>query len=168
MRSYAYGRYSQVLARLLQQKGVDVSRATLQAFGEKVHRRPGQRWLSRQLVESLAKEKDKNVVIDGLRFPEDHAFMVELFGPAFLHLHIQASESLRKVRYLAEGNTAAAFEAAIEHPVEAKIPFLRALAHVVIANEASTDALEQEVLTRVEATNPKACCGLARATPFML
>ncbi len=168
MRSYAYGRYSQVLARLLQQKGVDVSRATLQAFGEKVHRRPGQRWLSRQLVESLAKEKDKNVVIDGLRFPEDHAFMVESFGPAFLHLHIQASESLRKVRYLAEGNTAAAFEAAIEHPVEAKIPFLRALAHVVIANEASTDALEQEVLTRVEATNPKACCGLARATPFML
>ena len=145
---FAYGRYSEVLAALLRQKGMEVNRTTLQEFGEKVHRKPGQRWLSRQLIASLP--KDRRLVIDGMRFPEDHAAMVESFGPAFLHIHVEASEAIRRARSIVEGNSAEEFEASIRHPVEAKILLLAALAHVRIVNESSLADFEFELRRSVE------------------
>lgn len=118
-KGFVYGRYSEVLARLLKAKGEKVTRRTLQEFGERVHKKPGQRWLSRQLVRSLPEDRD--LVIDGLRFPEDHAFLAESFGPAFFHIHVTASEEVRQDRYVNDGNSAAEFCRAIRHPVEAKI-----------------------------------------------
>jgi uncharacterized protein YprB with RNaseH-like and TPR domain/predicted nuclease with RNAse H fold/dephospho-CoA kinase len=148
-KGFVYGRYSEVLARLLSEKGKKVDRQTLQAFGEKVHKKPGQRWLSRQLVKSLPGDRD--LVIDGLRFPEDHAFLVESFGPAFFHIHVTAPEEVRKERYVADGNTGAEFARAIRHPVEAKIPRLAAIAQAEIANERSQRAFDGRIESAVEA-----------------
>lgn len=148
----SYGRYSQVLANMLAKRNIPVTRITLQKIGETVHKKPGQRWLSRQLISQLA--RDRNIVIDGLRFPEDHAFLVESFGPAFFHIHVSAAENVRKDRYILDGNTAAAFGRAAHHAVEARIPRLAAIAHQHIVNEGSKSAYERELLCAIPQRGP--------------
>lgn len=69
---FAYGRYSEVLAEIARQEGRKPDRDTLQEIGDRVHHVPGQRWLSAQLLKRLPEGAD--IVIDGLRWPEDHAF----------------------------------------------------------------------------------------------
>jgi predicted nuclease with RNAse H fold/dephospho-CoA kinase len=132
-KGFVYGRYSQVLEYTLRERGQPVNRTTLQKLGERFHRNPGQRWLSRRLIGQLPVDKD--LVIDGLRWPEDHAFMVETFGPAFFHLHLNASDSVRENRYLQRGGTKDDFEAASVHRVEAKVPHLAMRADHTIENE---------------------------------
>jgi uncharacterized protein YprB with RNaseH-like and TPR domain/predicted nuclease with RNAse H fold len=130
---FVYGRYSQVLKKMLWESGITPTRDALQQLGEQVHRECGQRWLARHLVMDLP--TDKNLTIDGLRFPEDHAFMVESFGPAFLHVHVDAPIQVRECRYIQDGGSADEFHRAIQHPVEASIPRLAPLAHVALSNE---------------------------------
>jgi uncharacterized protein YprB with RNaseH-like and TPR domain/predicted nuclease with RNAse H fold len=130
---FAYGRYSQILEKMLRESGVTPSRVTLQELGERVHRELGQRWLSRRLVLDLPTDQD--LTIDGLRFPEDHTFMVESFGPAFLHLHVNAATGLRQQRYVQGGGTVEGFRSAIQHPVEAGVSRLAPIAHVLLTNE---------------------------------
>ena len=132
---FAYGRYSQVLEKILRDNGITPMRETLQELGERVHREKGQRWLSQRLLLDLPTDQD--LAIDGLRFPEDHAFMVESFGPAVVHVHVDAAKELREARYVQDGGTSEGFRRAIEHPVEAGIPGLAPLAHVLLSNEGS-------------------------------
>ena len=143
---YAYGRYSQVLADLLAARGQRPTRRALQVYGEQIHKKPGQRWLCRQLVLRLPRERD--LAIDGLRFPEDHAFLVESFGPAFCHIHVLASEKIRRRRYIKDGGSARAFDRAIRQAVEAGIPRLKSLAHREIDNEGTRETYQAE-LSRV-------------------
>jgi uncharacterized protein YprB with RNaseH-like and TPR domain/predicted nuclease with RNAse H fold len=147
---FAYGRYSQILEKMLRESGVMPSRETLQEFGKRVHRGRGQRWLSRRLVLDLPTDQD--LTIDGLRFLEDHAFMVESFGPAFLHVHVNAATILREKRYVEDGGTAEGFQRAIQHPVEAGIPRLAPLAHVVLKNEGPKFLYEDQLLRAVGRT----------------
>jgi uncharacterized protein YprB with RNaseH-like and TPR domain/predicted nuclease with RNAse H fold/dephospho-CoA kinase len=154
---FAYGRYSQVLEKMLRESGVSPTRETLQELGERVHREPGQRWLSRRLVLDLSTDQD--LTIDGLRFPEDHAFMVESFGPAFLHVHVNAATELREQRFVQDGGTAEGFLTAIQHPVEAGIPRLAPLAHVVVTNEGpKSQYIDQllRVVGRTTQSHPRA------------
>ncbi len=132
-KGFAYGRYSMVLEALLRERGKQTTRKNLQVFGEKIHHDPGQRWLCKQLVERLP--EDQNLVIDGLRYPEDHAFLTETFGPGFRHVHVKASNKIRKTRFIADGYTEADFEAASAHAVEQKIGILEGLAHCCVLNE---------------------------------
>jgi len=154
-KGFHYGRYSAVLAEMLKQRGIkEPPRKVLQKFGEQVHRGKGQRWLSRQLIRGLLSAPGRDLVIDGLRFPEDHAFLVESFGPALLHIHIQADEKLRMDRYIKDGkHTMADFFKATRHVVESNVPRLAALAHVNIANEGS----ELEFHERLQNIGPTGC-----------
>ena len=49
-RGFVYARYSEVLADMLRERGREANRRSLQEIGEEVHRIPGQRWLSTQLL----------------------------------------------------------------------------------------------------------------------
>ncbi len=153
---FRYGRYSEVLAQMLADAGERPSRAALQSLGERIHRHPGQRWLSKRLVQTLA--SDRNAVIDGLRFPEDHAFMVEAFGPAFIHIHITAPEALRRERYVAMGNSRGSFTRAVGHIVEQKIPLLAQRAHESILNDSTRDAYRTKIMHLIQK--------LGRVAPF--
>ncbi len=82
-----------------------------------------------------------DVVIDGMRFPDDHAFLAEAFGPGFLHIHVQASDETRKSRFGRREGEAVRFEAATSHPVESAISRLAPLSHVVVQNEGEPDEL---------------------------
>ena len=133
---FAYGRYSQVLQDLLSDRGIPVTRESLQRIGEEIHLGLGQRWLGVELIKRMP--SDGNLVIDGLRHPEDHAFLSEKFGPDFLHIHIDAPEELRRQRYVSEGS-ADEFTGADAHPIEANIPKLASLAHITVSNAGTLD-----------------------------
>ena len=141
---FHYARYSAVLCDLLGQGNSDVSRETLQEFGNEIHNTKGQRWLNHELFKHLPKQG--NIVIDGLRFPEDHAFLGEVFGPAFVHIHLEASTELRRRRYLERGGTARAFTDAETHPVELQVKSLRDLAHLVVDSAVACEDLRSSIL----------------------
>lgn len=141
--SYEYTRYSEAIDRQLESEGVVPTRETRQEFGRRVYQELGQRWLSRMVVEPYADNED--IVIDGLRFPEDHAYMIEKFGPAFFHVHIRASEKVRKKRYVKGSFKVKDFEAATTHMVEQKVAVLARLADATIKNENKLGTLERSL-----------------------
>lgn len=150
---FRYGRYSEVLAELAREDGRQPDRAMLQELGNQVHRDPGQRWLNDRLLCRLDEDGHgaDDLVIDGLRWPEDHAFWVERFGPAFRHVHIQASEELRRERYANAGGTSAEFDAAAVHEVEGGVGGLAELADVVAVNERDVADMRDLLAERIDA-----------------
>ena len=82
-RGYLYGRYSQVLRELLEKKECGAARASLQKIGNQLRQESRQRWLNQRLLNRL-QTHEGDFVIDGLRWPEDHAFWAERFGPGIL------------------------------------------------------------------------------------
>lgn len=140
---FAYVRYSAILAEMLEEKGEPVTRETLQRIGERINRKPGQRWLNRRLVSTLPEGTD--VVIDGLRFPDDHAFLVETFGPMFSHVHLSTPRDLRRQRYIDRGGSGKEFDVAETHPVEQSTEYLAKLADECINNVGSLSKLYKQV-----------------------
>ena len=140
---FHYGRFSLVLTDILRSRGIEPSRKSLQKIGEEIHEDPGQRWLCQQLIRELPDKR--NLVIDGLRFPEDHASLVEAFGLDFFHIHIRASKSSRLDRYIARGGNPEEFEQADSHLVESGVKDLASVAHVVIDNDDSEHLLLKSV-----------------------
>ena len=139
---YAYTRYSSVVEDELKRLHRPINRSTLRELGEEIHRDRGQRWLGRRLLERVAGER--RIVIDGLRFPEDHAFLREQFGPAYQHVHVAADPAIRAHRYHVR-NPEDDFNAATGHAVEQGVERLARCADLTLVNEGSiasaTDSL---------------------------
>ena len=140
---FRYTRFSMVLAELLKRDGKEATRVELQAFGAEVHERYGQRWLGRRLLETVPSKGD--VVIDGLRFPDDHAFLTEAFGPSFVHLHLTVPDDIRRVRFAERDSSGLQFLDASAHPVEIRVPELAALAHHKLENAATLNKLHERL-----------------------
>jgi dephospho-CoA kinase len=138
---YSYHRFSQILERILRERGETVSRDALQRVGRQIHQSPGQRWLCEQLASAIPKEG--NVVVDGMRYVEDHAYLAKKFGPAFLHIHIDAPTELRYARGISRGDSEAALRGAFSE--DARLTDLRSLAHAVVHNTGDVEALNLEV-----------------------
>ena len=132
-RGYSYGRFSLELERQLRDKGIEPTREALQMYGEEVNKEPGQRWLCNRLATSLG--DNSKVVVDGLRHPEDHAFLIEKYGPASRHVFIEASESVRRNRCKKRRMLVRDFVEAQKHPIESKVNLLKKLASSTLANE---------------------------------
>jgi uncharacterized protein YprB with RNaseH-like and TPR domain/predicted nuclease with RNAse H fold/dephospho-CoA kinase len=130
---YAYARYSQVLSDMLSKEGQRSSRSTLQELGREVHDEKGQRWLGKKLLKPII-EKNR-IVIDGLRFLEDHALMVETFGPSFSHFHIKAPLAVRKKRAETNRSEDLGLDEATKSKTEKEIAQLEKVAHHVIVND---------------------------------
>jgi dephospho-CoA kinase len=138
-KGYFYGRFSLVLADILKERGIKPTRESLQSIGEEVNKNLGQKWLCQQLILRLPREG--NIVIDGLRFPEDHIYLLESFGSSFKHIYIKASENIRATRYVSSEE----FELANTHPVEQAILRLEELADIVVLNEDTIDSFLLEI-----------------------
>jgi dephospho-CoA kinase len=89
--------------------------------------------------------KKGNIVIDGLRFADDYAFLIEMFGPAFRHVHVETSEQIRKTRFEMREAGGMSFQEAELHPVEQHIQVLRTLAHEVITNNGTVQDLYSHI-----------------------
>lgn len=136
---YAYARYSQVLKGMLEEEGREPSRSTLQEIGWSVHEGIGQRWLGKKVLELI--EGKKNAVVDGLRFLEDHALMLENYGPAFRHLHIKAPVEERRKRILNKQSEDRLLDMALRHDVEKEIDQIGNVVHHIISNDSTTEDL---------------------------
>lgn len=135
---FAYTRFSLVIDDELGKLGQTLTRANRQILGEEIHRTGKQRWLAEQ---ALARVSDAPmIVVDGLRFPEDHAFFVECSGVNYHHIHIDASVKLRSERYSVR-EADLPFCTAVEAEVEQQVHLLRELAHRVVKNESTLNGL---------------------------
>ena len=131
-RGFAYTRFSLVLDDLLAEKGLPRDRFNRQKLGNEINADGRQRWLGARTVAKVA-DADM-IVIDGLRFPDDHAFMVERFGTRFRHVFIEAGADVRCSRY-EDGDTDVCFDDASGASVERRVGEMRSLAHEVFVNQ---------------------------------
>ena len=133
--------------------GGSPDRESRQRVGNEIHLVKGQRWLCEKVLERV--NGKEFIVIDGLRFPEDHAYFAEAFGARFLHVHIASSDEVRRVRYNSISPGDIPFEAANDQPVEAEIERLAPLASATIANESTLGELENAIVGCVRDHGPK-------------
>jgi uncharacterized protein YprB with RNaseH-like and TPR domain/predicted nuclease with RNAse H fold/dephospho-CoA kinase len=145
--SFHYTRFSLVLADILRDRGIEPNRETLQQIGIEINQNPGQRWLCKQVVQRLPEYE--NLVIDGLRFPEDRAFLVEKFGSSFLHIHLDLPKQIRLERYIARGGTRKEFIEAESRLTEINLTKLASLAHIVISNTGDLESFLSEITKTV-------------------
>ncbi len=142
-RGYVSNRFSLVLEKLLREEGREVNRENLQEIGTRIHLEKGQRWLVNALAQDL---KDHNeIVIDGMRWREDHSTLVELFGPGFKHIHISAPTATRELRYIKAGYSSEEFTKADKAQVESETADLGQLAHITIENCQTINKLQDKV-----------------------
>lgn len=141
-RGFRYTRFSRVIDELLIAQGITPTREARQQLGIEVNQTGKQRWLCEMTVES-AGSADR-IVVDGLRFPDDHACLFERFGLNFFHLHVTASKRVRRARY-EQASCDGAFGSACVAPVEARVHELLALSNNVFSNEGSREDLTRYV-----------------------
>ena len=147
---FAYTRFSLVVDDEIVARGGTLDRATRQAVGLELNRTKGQRWLCERVLERVA--GSKHIVIDGLRFPEDHTFFFERFGSDFVHLHVQASAEVRAARYSEHERGEVPFLVADSQPVESQIENLANLALAVLRNEGTLAEQRENVLNGLRTT----------------
>lgn len=145
---FEYGRYSQVVKAETKKRGFEPTRENMQCVGQEIHEEKGQRWLGRKLLSML--DSKRRVVVDGMRHPEDHAFLSERFGPRFYHLTIKARREVRLKRYMEERGTKKEFQESSNHPVERNIPNLQKLAHRSISNDRTLSNFKERVVSLAE------------------
>lgn len=141
---FTYTRFSLAVDNEIIARGGTLNRATRQAVGLEINRSKGQRWLCERVLERVA--GSDLVVVDGLRFPEDHAFFFERFGSEFVHVHVQAADELRAQRYREQEQNGSSFEAAESQPVERNSGELAAFASCVHTNDGSLAEHRESVL----------------------
>jgi dephospho-CoA kinase len=136
---FKYARYSEVIDAIAQERGLELTREVKQAIGLEINQSGGQRRLGHSLLALLS--GNPRVVIDGMRHPEDHAFLMEAFGPRFHHITLDASRELRRDRAVRAGITASDFDEAVGHAVEANVERLTLLAKHRIGNSGTLEDL---------------------------
>ena len=151
---FRYCRFSEIIEQELRAHGASITRDALQAFGEEVRKsRFGQRQLHNKLA--LCMERAPRIVVDGLRHPEDRAFLRERWGSAALHVHIGASAGLRARRYAARaGGSDDAFRRAEAHAVECNVQAMGELADSTIVNAGTIQELEARLHAMVGERQP--------------
>ncbi|NNV22500.1 DUF429 domain-containing protein [Ochrobactrum pseudogrignonense] len=129
---FSYTRFSLVIDDMLRESGLELTRYNRQKLGHEINATGRQRWLAEKTIQRVS--DGFAIVVDGLRFPEDNAYLVERFGASFHHIHIEAAEDVRKTRYherMLDGN----FEQAAKSEVESRVGELRSLAHEIFVND---------------------------------
>lgn len=136
---YTVTRFSDILRKILQDQSTLITRSSLQEVGFEIYKTGKQRWLGKEVVRQVSGEK--KVAIDGLRFPEDHASLIESFGPAFRHIYIECDQKARSTREIVGGEEDIPLNEALLHKVESGISQLASLAHSHIDNDSTKENL---------------------------
>ncbi|MEP3632382.1 MAG: ribonuclease H-like domain-containing protein [Shimia thalassica] len=152
---YAYTRFSMAIDDLLRERGLPLDRKNRQAVGVEINQSGRQRELAERTIRKVADAQ--RIVVDGLRFPEDHAFLVEAFGLNFTHLYVDADVSERRLRYSKRLGTAESigekeFDTASSSEVEGRVGELRVLANQQFCNNVDLNDLESRLHNLFEQT----------------
>lgn len=147
---YAYTRFSLVIDDILKERGLPLDRQHRQMIGIEVNRDGRQRELAERTISRVAGARE--IVVDGLRFPDDHAFLREKFGFRFHHIHVTAPDEVRRARYaerlgLPTPEADKAFDEANASEVECMVPTLGRLAAQTLFNIGSKDDMAAKLLS---------------------
>jgi uncharacterized protein YprB with RNaseH-like and TPR domain/predicted nuclease with RNAse H fold/dephospho-CoA kinase len=145
---FRYTRFSLVVDDEIVSRGESLTRESRQRVGLELNRTKGQRWLCERVL--IRVRNHGLIVVDGLRFRHDHAFMVERFGARFLHLHVTADSDFRRERYDRDHPGDISFDQSDIDPVEREVDDLAWLAKATIDNSKSIDDLWKAVKEIVE------------------
>ena len=146
---FKYTRYSQVLANILKKENKEVSRENLQILGLEMSK--NQIEFSKKVYEEII-EFD-NIVIDGLRHPEDFTFFFEQYGYDFKLIHIISDEKTKETRYVNEGHTSEEYQRAIKNEVELDVPELKKHAYAILENNGTIKEFENDLLNLIREAN---------------
>lgn len=124
-------KYGQILKNMLRNNNTITAHTALQKLSWEGNQGEGQRWIGKKYLAVV--ENKKCFVVDGLCSPEDHALMLETYGPSFKHIYIKASMRNRMQR-----NN---FKNAMKHSIEEKTNQLERLAHQTIYNNGTVSDL---------------------------
>ncbi len=152
-RGYKYVRFSEIIDEVIRGRGLEPSRHLRQEIGWEIHHERGQRWLCEQLIDRTAGAE--KIVIDGLRFLDDHIVFFEKFGASFYHVHIDARRSIRAERYKS-ADPSAHFDLLESQPTESSIDDLRDLAYRKIENEGTLSELDHTIDSLMQAISSEA------------
>ncbi len=141
-KGFAYTRFSLVIDDMLSKQGLELDRINRQKLGGEINADGRQRWLAEQTIRKV--EGASHIVVDGLRFPEDHAYLVEKFGARFHHIYIEADEAIRRNRYNQRGKEGG-FDAASGSDVEKRVIELASISHEKFVNNASKSDIVNHV-----------------------
>lgn len=136
---YTVARFSDLLRKILQDQSFSITRSNLQKIGLQIYETGKQRWLGKKIVREVS--ESSKVAVDGLRFPEDHATLIESFGPAFKHIYIECDQKVISDRKLLSDEEDVPLDKALSHSVESGIEQLVPLAHYRIKNESTKEFL---------------------------
>lgn len=76
-----------------------------------------------------------SIVLDGLCFAEDHAMMVETFGPSFCHVYIDAPQDLIEHHMIKNPKEKNLGKGAPDSDITPQLNELKHLSHQVISNQ---------------------------------
>lgn len=156
---FAYTRFSLVIDDILREKGLELNRENRQEIGRELNETGRQRELAERTI--LRVGDAERIVVDGLRFPEDHAFLLEKFGFNFHHIFVDANDDDRKRRYVSRleitpKQAEIEYENACTSTVERMIPTMRGLAQQNFFNNVSECDIKIAILqiaTKLEEEN---------------
>lgn len=153
-RGFAYTRFSLVIDEELRAQGKPLDRAHRQALGNEMNRTGRQIWLAERTLARVGNAP--LIVVDGLRFPEDHAFLAERAGGNYMHLFVDADENKRRDRYAARAIDGD-FDEAANSDVESQVESMRSLAHRVYLNDGHKEDIEPWVDQLAAQVKDKTC-----------
>jgi predicted nuclease with RNAse H fold/dephospho-CoA kinase len=152
MQGFAYTRFSLIIDDILKERNLPLDRHHRQLIGVEINRNGRQRELAERTIIRVAGAA--KIVVDGLRFPDDHAFLREKFGFRFHHIHVSAPEGVRRKRYaerleLTVEETSEAFGEANASEVERMVPTLERLADETLFNVGTKDDMATILLSHL-------------------
>jgi len=152
-KGYAYTRFSLVIDEILDERGLERNRSNRQLVGAELNRSGRQRELAERTLRRV--RGAEKIVVDGLRFPEDHAFLVESFGLSYTHLFVSAEALVRRQRYTRRLGKSASkgggeFDAASRSAVEERVEELSELANQHFYNNVELSDVESHLVELLE------------------
>jgi dephospho-CoA kinase len=145
---FGYTRISWAIRKDLRGHGEpEPTRRRYQERGMELHRQ-NQRNLCKRAVIMLP-PYCFHFVVDGLRWKEDVDFFRERYGAGLVHLHVLASEELRRTRFESRDKDVP-FDEANCHEVEQEVPLIGSLADATITNEGGRKAFYKMIREAVE------------------
>jgi predicted nuclease with RNAse H fold/dephospho-CoA kinase len=149
-KGFAYTRFSLVIDDILKERNLPLDRHHRQLVGTEINRDGRQRELAERTISRVTGAT--TIVVDGLRFPDDHAFLMEKFGFRFHHVHVSAPDTVRRERYaerleLPPIEAGQAFDEANASEVERMVPTLERLADKTLFNVGSKDDMAAVALS---------------------
>lgn len=137
-KGFAYSRYSLIIAKLLEERGMQIERSTLQEAGGNLFDSKKQYELSKKVDDYLS--GNQNIVIDGMRHYEDYTYWKEKNFKNFYLLYIDSDPKICAERYGKEE-----YYQVVSHHVEQEIAGLRKLADAVIDNTSTFKNLYSQI-----------------------